>query len=123
MSGETIILLERVNVEWLKGKLKDATGIFPANFVQIQHDLPSMTNKKQNNCETFEGSEEWCQAIHDYKGEHADDLSFVVGTKIKIIEKVSQDWFKGEYSGKSGIFPASFVQVISDSGKASQGLS
>ena len=116
-------MLERVNVEWLKGKIKNAIGIFPANFVEIQHDLPSITNEKQNNCETFQGSKEWCQAIHDYKGEQPGDLSFVVGTTIKITEKVSQDWFKGECSGKSGIFPASFVQAISESGKESESLS
>ncbi len=113
----------------MKGKLNNSIGIFPANFVQIERDLPLITNKNHvvtptqahNDLKTKASSEEWCQAIHDYQGEHTDDLSFVVGTKIKITEKVSQDWFKGEYSGLSGIFPASFVQVISEASKTAQG--
>ena len=131
-SGETIILLERINVEWLKGRLKTSTGIFPANFVQIERDLPPVAANKNHvvmptqtddNTKTKTNNEQWCQAIHDYQGEQSDELSFVVGAKIKIIERVSQEWFNGEYSGKSGIFPASFVQVISEASKTSEGMS
>ena len=132
LSGETIILLERINVEWLKGKLKTSTGIFPANFVQIERDLPPVAANKNHvvmpiqtddNIKTKTNNEQWCQAIHDYQGEQSDELSFVVGAKIKIIERVSQEWFNGEYSGKSGIFPASFVQVISEGSETSKGES
>ena len=101
-----------------------SVGIFPANFVQIERDLPQIKNPNHSQAQAnmnLEISEEWCKAIHDYQGEHNDDLNFVAGTKIKIIERVSDDWLKGEYSGKSGMFPASFVQFISDTSKTSQG--
>ena len=86
--------------------------------MKIERDLPLTTNKNDVLTPAPSGSEgntvneEWCRAIHDYQGEHKDDLSFVIGTKIKIIERVDNDWFKGEYSGNSGIFPASFVEVF-----------
>ncbi|XP_028402055.1 SH3 domain-containing protein 19-like isoform X2 [Dendronephthya gigantea] len=126
VSGQIIILLERINAEWLKGKVNNSVGIFPANFVKIERDLPLTTNTNdvvtpaptRNTGNSV--NEEWCRAIHDYQGEHKDDLSFVTGTEIKIIERIDNDWFKGEYSGNSGIFPASFVEILPATDKGSQ---
>ena len=87
--------------------------------VTNENHAAAMPTQAHNDIKT--NNEEWCEAIHDYQGEQSDELSFVVGAKIKIIERVSQDWFNGEYSGKSGIFPASFVQVISDASETSKG--
>lgn len=38
--GETIILKEYVNEEWAKGELRNTSGIFPLNFVEVIEDLP-----------------------------------------------------------------------------------
>ena len=39
--GDTVILVERVNEDWLRGKLNEQVGIFPAAFVDIKVDIPS----------------------------------------------------------------------------------
>lgn len=51
-------------------------------------------------------------AIHDYPGENPDDLSFKTGDKIRVTERIDSDWLMGEYNGKQGLFPASFVEVV-----------
>lgn len=39
--GEIIILKEYVNEEWARGELRDKTGIFPLNFVELIEEHPS----------------------------------------------------------------------------------
>ncbi|KAG8138189.1 putative Neutrophil cytosol factor 4-like protein [Naja naja] len=38
--GDLIYLLSRVNKDWFEGTLRDATGIFPCDFVSVIKDLP-----------------------------------------------------------------------------------
>ena len=38
--GDKVVLIERVNEDWLKGKLNERIGIFPLAFVDIKVDLP-----------------------------------------------------------------------------------
>lgn len=39
--GEIIILKEYVNEEWARGELRDRTGIFPLNFVELVEGHPT----------------------------------------------------------------------------------
>lgn len=39
--GEVIILKEYVNEEWARGEIRDRTGIFPLNFVELVEDHPT----------------------------------------------------------------------------------
>lgn len=39
--GEIIILKEYVNEEWARGELRERTGIFPLNFVELVEDHPT----------------------------------------------------------------------------------
>lgn len=113
-------MIERIDNDWLKGKINNTVGIFPLNFVRIEHDFleSTVSNKTAvlqgdyNNATGEKPDSEWSRAIHDFQGEHEDDLSFVVGNEIRITERLDKDWLKGEFSGKSGIFPASFVEMI-----------
>lgn len=38
--NDVVILIRRVNVEWLYGQVEDREGIFPENFIQIMVPLP-----------------------------------------------------------------------------------
>ncbi|GAA5990521.1 hypothetical protein JCM10908_003111 [Rhodotorula pacifica] len=49
-------------------------------------------------------------ALYDFEGTQAEDLPFSTGDRITLTEIVSDDWLKGEVNGRSGIFPASYVQ-------------
>ncbi|KAI5476464.1 hypothetical protein MNV49_007711 [Pseudohyphozyma bogoriensis] len=50
-------------------------------------------------------------ALYDYAGGDADDLSLTEGDTVVILEKVSDEWWKGEIGGREGIFPATYVQM------------
>ncbi len=41
-------------------------------------------------------------------------MSFVEHELIETLEKVDDDWMKGRIGEREGIFPISFVKVISD---------
>ncbi|KAG0654772.1 hypothetical protein C6P46_001416 [Rhodotorula mucilaginosa] len=49
-------------------------------------------------------------ALYDFEGAQGEDLPFSTGDIITITEVVSDDWLRGELHGRSGIFPASYVQ-------------
>jgi SH3 domain-containing YSC84-like protein 1 len=53
------------------------------------------------------------KALYDFKGEKPDDLSFQKGDIILILQKTSSqnDWWKGQLNGRTGDFPANYVQL------------
>jgi SH3 domain-containing protein 19 len=67
-----------------------------------------------------------CVARFDYEAGEPDDLDFMSGDVIRIVERVNVEWLRGELRGKTGVFPVAFVEIledlpISDSAAASQG--
>ena len=55
-----------------------------------------------------------CRARFDFDGEGAGDLPFEEGDIIKLLDRVGNEWRKGECNGKIGVFPLVFVDVIED---------
>ena len=54
-------------------------------------------------------------ALYDFHGnEHDGELIFNAGEMIHVIEKINDDWLKGEYRGQTGAFPCSFVDITTD---------
>uniref|UniRef100_A0A8C5QGJ7 Neutrophil cytosolic factor 2 n=1 Tax=Leptobrachium leishanense TaxID=445787 RepID=A0A8C5QGJ7_9ANUR len=49
-------------------------------------------------------------ALFDYEALQPEDLPFKKGAVIKLLSKVSSEWWEGEYEGKVGIFPTAFVE-------------
>ena len=56
----------------------------------------------------------YCIAIYDFTGETAEDLGFVTGDRIELLEHIGADWLKGSLRGNTGIFPAGFVEIHKD---------
>ncbi|KAF2072481.1 hypothetical protein CYY_006213 [Polysphondylium violaceum] len=64
------------------------------------------------------------RTLYDYEGtENADDddkdLVFAKGVVIKVTQQGSDGWWTGEYQGKTGKFPASYVEVMTQSPSSS----
>ena len=53
-----------------------------------------------------------CIARFDYDGDGKDDLTFEENDVIRLISTMGCDWMRGELSGKEGIFPIAFVDII-----------
>ena len=157
---DVIILLERIDDAWLRGRFSDREGIFPAEFVDILVPLPASgkydpapapraaprknpdamavvddeptpapapapraTPRKTTTAAaaaavapvsvptpvpTGHGS---ATALYDYEASVADDLPFITGAEIVLLERIDADWMRGTYNGREGIFPANFVEV------------
>ncbi|KAJ4925548.1 hypothetical protein JOQ06_018274 [Pogonophryne albipinna] len=56
-----------------------------------------------------------------YTAEREDELSLVKGTRVVVMEKCSDGWWRGSYSGRSGWFPSNYVTEDMD-GTAGGGL-
>ncbi|XP_078256279.1 CD2-associated protein isoform X2 [Rhinoraja longicauda] len=62
---------------------------------------------------------EYCKAVFAYEATNADELSIKEGDHILLINKDTGDkgWWKGELSGKQGVFPDNFVVMLSETGR------
>ncbi|XP_015277744.1 PREDICTED: nostrin isoform X2 [Gekko japonicus] len=54
-----------------------------------------------------------CKALYDYQTERGDELCLKKGDVIIIHQKEDDGWWHGSLNGKSGIFPATYVEEIS----------
>lgn len=93
-----MILIRRVNSEWLYGRVDDREGIFPSNFIEILVPLPEEKNL--------------VTALYDFKPEMIGDLELTAGRQVKVIKRISHDWLFGEANGACGQFPANYVNRI-----------
>uniref|UniRef100_A0A914Y9U6 SH3 domain-containing protein n=1 Tax=Panagrolaimus superbus TaxID=310955 RepID=A0A914Y9U6_9BILA len=52
--------------------------------------------------------------LYSFSAAHGDEMDLIENTIITILDKhcAEEGWYLGEYEGKKGIFPSSFVQII-----------
>ena len=54
-------------------------------------------------------------SLYDFHGNEEDgELAFAAGETIHVIEKINDDWLRGEYLGKTGAFPCGFVDISAE---------
>ncbi|KAM4809440.1 SH3 domain-containing protein 19 [Rhinophrynus dorsalis] len=102
--GDKILITERLDSEWYKGRLNGKEGILPAAFVQISSGL------KPWQTQGGKAGTGKARALYDFNGENEDELSFKAGDIISALESIDKEWMSGELNGRSGIFPKNFVQ-------------
>lgn len=51
-------------------------------------------------------------SLYNYQAQRDDELSFPKGCTINILNKDDRDWWKGEFNGKLGMFPANYVTPL-----------
>nr|XP_008110187.1 PREDICTED: SH3 domain-containing protein 19 isoform X2 [Anolis carolinensis] len=102
--GDRILILDRLDSEWCRGRLNGKEGIFPAAFVQVCSGVrvSEPPNVKKGKA----------KALYDFHAENIDELSFKVGDIITELESLDEEWLSGKLRGKSGIFPKNFVQIL-----------
>lgn len=122
-AGEIIHVVAKINDDWLRGELREQSGAFPCNFVDISTDvikkLPQYEEKetisKGNEGESSDPSSNlFCEALYDYHSDVSQDLSFNAGDVIRINKRVGKDWIEGELQGRMGMFPAAYVEILHD---------
>jgi len=53
-----------------------------------------------------------CRAIYDYNACESDELSFKENDIIYIVKEDPSDWWNGILKGRTGLFPANYVQKL-----------
>lgn len=125
--GEYVNEIEMVDKDWWLGlNARGERGLFPSNYVEIiggehQDRTPSETQPAPNAFSpgTVAGSTEapglrakpTAKALYDYEAAEDNELSFPEDAEITNIEFPDDDWWLGEYRGKTGLFPANYVQL------------
>lgn len=94
----------------------------PQIVAPVATSVPSAVNEKQGFQPPFSPppqepprfNEEYAEALYDYKPQQAEDLELHVGDKLRVIEHLSADWYKGENlsSKKIGVFPSNYVKKL-----------
>lgn len=52
------------------------------------------------------------KALYSYSGGNADELPFVEGDELIIVDRSEGDWWKAEQGGAIFIVPAAYLEVI-----------
>lgn len=52
-----------------------------------------------------------CKAVYSYTQNNNDELTLAVGDIIEFLGEVEEGWWRGQLSGRIGVFPSNFVEV------------
>ncbi|XP_065184374.1 nucleolar protein dao-5-like isoform X2 [Sycon ciliatum] len=62
-------------------------------------------------------------ARHEFVADHKWELSLRKGELVTLLTRVDENWYEGRLSGKKGIFPVSYVEVLCDVEPSTNGQS
>ena len=106
--GVSILLLRRIDDNWLEGHLNGKIGIFPANHVTIELGNPSLARESA----LASSGRPYAIALQQFIGECPGDLSFEKGDLVELVGSAGSGWLRGSIKDQVGIFPASFVEIV-----------
>ncbi|NXP52558.1 ITSN2 protein, partial [Heliornis fulica] len=116
--GQLILILKKNASGWWQGELqargkKRQKGWFPASHVKLLGPSSERTTSTAPSvCQVI--------AMYDYMANNEDELSFSKGQLINVLSKDDADWWQGEISGVTGLFPSNYVKMTTDSDPSQQ---
>jgi E3 ubiquitin-protein ligase SH3RF len=96
----------------LRSNVQAPANVQHATPVHQHHGTP---DRKINNKQTspqLVPHQPYAKALYDYEQKEAGDLSFKRGDIIFLKKRIDAHWYQGECAGKQGLFPLSYVQII-----------
>ncbi|KAI9669082.1 MAG: hypothetical protein M1831_000674 [Alyxoria varia] len=121
--NELITHIDMVDEDWWMGQnSRGESGLFPANYVELTGDgaplgesesasAPAAHAAPSAHAAPAAAATPTATAQYDYEAGEDNEISFPDGAKIINVEFPDDDWWLGEYGGKSGLFPANYVQL------------
>uniref|UniRef100_A0AAR2IZ48 Intersectin 2a n=1 Tax=Pygocentrus nattereri TaxID=42514 RepID=A0AAR2IZ48_PYGNA len=116
--GQLILVLHKNSCGWWLGELqargkKRQKGWFQSSNIKLL---------EPNSGKTTPAPPPLCQviAMYDYKAASEDEMSFLKGQLINVLNKDDSDWWKGELNGVMGLFPTNYVKMTTESDPSQQ---
>lgn len=106
--GESILLLRRIDENWVEGELNGKVGIFPNNHVRIELGSPSLSHESV----LARSGKPYGIALYSFTGSCEGDLTLEKGELVELLSSVGGGWMRGKTEDREGIFPSSFVEVF-----------
>ncbi|XP_011146752.1 uncharacterized protein LOC105187560 [Harpegnathos saltator] len=108
------------NRDWADRTAGDGNSENPPDEDDFSDFDEFSSHSEDNNNQDVDGTEvtakteraEQCRAIYQYSANLNDELSLSPGDLITVHQKQADGWWIGECRGRTGIFPATYVQVI-----------
>ncbi|KAI2225040.1 actin binding protein [Ophidiomyces ophidiicola] len=130
--GEYVTNIDMVDEDWWLGvNARGEQGLFPRNYVEVVEESSSTHKTAAASAATgthaiqqpgpaqqttgaptsAKSRGPTATALYDYEAAEDNEIGFPEGAKITNIEFPDEDWWHGEFKGKSGLFPANYVQL------------
>ncbi|KAM4041038.1 SH2/SH3 adapter protein NCK1 isoform 1-T1 [Anomaloglossus baeobatrachus] len=100
--------------------LKDTLGIGKVKRKTNMPDSSSTADESLSDTERLYDLNMPAYVKFTYAAERDDELSLVKGTKVVVMEKCSDGWWRGSYNGRVGWFPSNYVTEEGDSPSGDQ---
>ncbi|XP_053689650.1 sorbin and SH3 domain-containing protein 1 isoform X2 [Sabethes cyaneus] len=108
--GDIIYLRRQIDKNWYEGEHNAMVGLLPANYIEI---LPRDGTKPLPKKPQREGK---ARAKFNFTAQTSVELSLLKGELVTLTRRVDDNWFEGRIGNKKGIFPVSYVEVLTDIG-------
>ncbi|KAM7343420.1 cbl-associated protein isoform 17-T20 [Cochliomyia hominivorax] len=113
--GDIIYIKRAIDKNWYEGEHNAMIGLFPANYVEIinkdsLYPAPASTNVYRK------PSEGQARAKYNFQAQSGVELSLNKGELVALTRRVDDNWFEGRIANRKGIFPVSYVEVLTDIG-------
>ncbi|KAF2099438.1 hypothetical protein NA57DRAFT_37617 [Rhizodiscina lignyota] len=122
--GAFVTNIDMVDDDWWMGTNEHGDrGLFPSNYVEVveadahggEHApapaAPAPAPAPAAPAASEVKSGHTAVAQYDYEAAEDNELSFPDGATITDVEFPDDDWWFGHYGGKTGLFPANYVQL------------
>ncbi|XP_067133417.1 vinexin-like isoform X4 [Centruroides vittatus] len=106
--GDVVNIQRRIDKNWYEGKIDGKTGIFPVSYAEPVSSKSSQRLSKKY----IKG---WARAKFDFIAKNPVELTLYKDDMVSLIREVDSNWYEGNLNGKTGIFPISYVEVVSES--------
>ncbi|KAK7865251.1 hypothetical protein R5R35_012375 [Gryllus longicercus] len=107
--GDIIFVRRQIDKNWYEGEHNAMVGLFPLNYVEIIPYDGIRTIPKRP-------TEGQARAKFNFIAQTHLELSLVKGELVVLTRRVDENWYEGRIGNRKGIFPVSYVEVISEPG-------
>ncbi|XP_061505937.1 sorbin and SH3 domain-containing protein 1 isoform X9 [Anopheles gambiae] len=109
--GDIIYLRRQIDKNWYEGEHNATVGLLPANYIEILTRDNVNVKQPLPKKPTREGK---ARAKFNFTAQTAVELSLLKGELVTLTRRVDDNWFEGKIGSKKGIFPVSYVEILTD---------